>query len=62
MTLPQGERIERPADSDPSWYADALGEERRVRVGDVPITVDTVQGGSVRAALLGPGRLVVLSH
>jgi hypothetical protein len=36
-----------------SWFYEALGEVRRIRVSDVPIKLDIVGGGSVFGLLEG---------
>ena len=50
MDLEKGKAYELPEGADPSWFAEALREERRIRVGEVRINLHlrgetTVSGG-----------------
>lgn len=50
-----GMRYERPDDAGPAWFYSVLAEERRTRLGSLPIVLELLSGGTVAGPLEGVG-------
>jgi hypothetical protein len=51
MELEKGTKYTLPEDAEPSWFAQVLGEERRIRVSPVRINLHLRKGTTVPGAL-----------